>query len=170
MKKLLYLSACFFISLSGFSQINSTTGATPAYISNPVIPAFTVYKAPDSTSFTKENLHKRKPTLLMIFSPDCGHCQHETTVLIENLNHFKNTEILMFTWLPYSDMMSFYKNYKIADHPQITMAWDSKDFFLPYYHVQSYPTLVAYNKYGKFVKAFSGDIKMEEVWKALGNK
>jgi len=170
MKKLEFLFACFFISFSGFSQTNAPIDNTPGYIKDPTIPAFTVYKAPDSTAFTKEDLHKKKPTLLMIFSPDCGHCQHETSVLLENFSHFKNAQILMFTWLPFSDMMSFYKNYKIANYPQITMAWDSKYFFLPYYHVQSYPMLIAYDKKGKFVKAFDGNSKIEEVWKALGNK
>lgn len=168
MKKLLFTLAFFSISYFGFSQTNTANNNTPAYISNPAIPEFTVYKAPDSTVFNNENLHKRKATLIMIFSPDCGHCQHETTVLLQNIDHFKKAQILMTTWLPFSDMVAFYKNYKIADYPQITMGWDKKDFFLPYYHVSSYPSLVVYDKKGKFVKTFNGNIKMEEVWAALG--
>jgi thiol-disulfide isomerase/thioredoxin len=163
MKKLLSLSIFFFLANGIFAQ--STT--KPAYVTNPTIPAFTVYKAPDSTVFTKENLQKKKPTLLMIFSPECGHCQHETTVLLNNISHFKNAQILMTTWLPYQEMISFYKNYKIAEHPEITMGWDKKGFFLPYYSVQTYPALIAYNKDGKLVKTFSGNIKIEEVWQAL---
>ena len=74
----------------------------------------------------------------------------------------------MFTWLPFSDMMTFYKNYKIANYPEITMAWDPKFFFLPYYHVGTYPMLIAYDKKGHLVKTFSGNINIEDVWKALG--
>jgi hypothetical protein len=74
----------------------------------------------------------------------------------------------MVTWLPYTEMMAFYHDYKIAEYPQITMGWDKKDFFLPYYHVQMYPDLVVYNKEGKYVNSFSGEIKMEDVAKALG--
>lgn len=168
MKKIFFLFACSFIFHSGFSQTNPSADNTPEYIRNPGIPDFTLLKAPDSTVFTKENLHRKEPALLMIFSPECGHCQHETEVLLKNIDHFKNAQIIMSTWLPYSEMLAFYKTYKIADYPQITMAWDKKDFFLPYYHVQSYPSLVVYDKEGKFVKTFSGDIKMEEVWAALG--
>jgi thioredoxin-related protein len=168
MKKLLFSVSFFLISWCGFSQTNSFTDKTPAYISNPEIPEFLLYRAPDSTVFTNENIHKRKPTLIMIFSPECGHCQHTTSVLIQNIVHFKNAQILMTTWLPYSEMVAFYKNYKIANYPQITMAWDKKVFFLPYYHVQSYPDLVVYNKNGKYVKSFSGEINMKEVWEAMG--
>ena len=37
----------------------------------------------------------------------------------------------MVTWLPYTEMTSFYHDFKIAEHPQITMGWDKKDFFFP---------------------------------------
>ena len=167
MKKLLFIYSLLLISFCGFSQTGTTQNNIAAYMSNPKIPDFSLYKAPDSVAITNEDLHKRKATLIMIFSPECGHCQHETTVLLQNIDHFKNAQILMTTWLPYSEMMTFYKNYKIADYPQITMGWDKKDFFLPYYHVQSYPNLVVYNKKGKFVKSFSGEINMKDVWEAM---
>ncbi len=169
MKKLLFTTLFFLFSYCSFCQTNAANANTPPYISNPDIPAFSLYKAPDSTAFTNKDLHKRKPTLIMIFSPECGHCQHETTVLQQNMSHFKNAQILMTTWLPFSEMIKFYNDYKIADYPQITMAWDKKDFFLPYYRVQSYPDLVLYDKKGKFVKSFSGEINMQEVWEAMGD-
>ncbi|HUZ59812.1 MAG TPA: hypothetical protein VMU83_13640 [Hanamia sp.] len=168
MKKLLFILSCFLVSYSGFSQTNTSKDNQPPYISNPDIPTFLLHKAPDSTAFTNKDLHKKKPTLIMIFSPECGHCQHETTVLLQNIDHFKKAQILMTTWLPYPEMIKFYRDYKIADYPEITMAWDKKDFFLPYYRVQSYPDLVVYDKKGKFVKSFSGEINLQEVWEAMG--
>jgi thiol-disulfide isomerase/thioredoxin len=168
MKKLLLVLSLSLICYFGYSQTSATNNATPAFISNPTIPAFTLYQAPDSTVFTNQDLEKKKPTLIMIFSPDCGHCQHATTLLLQNISHFKGVQILMTTWLPYSEMVAFYKNYKIADYPQITMGWDKKDFFLPYYHVASYPGMVVYDKKGKYVKSFSGDVNMKDLWEALG--
>lgn len=170
MKRLLFIAGCICISGYGFSQKNAATDKRTDYIKNETFPDFTVYTAPDSSHFTKEDLKKKKATLLMIFSPECGHCQNETRELTKNIDHFRNAQILMVTWLPYSEMLNFYHTYQIAKYPQITMGWDKTDFFLPYYHVQSYPDLVVYNKKGKYVKSFSGDIKMEEVWKALENE
>jgi thiol-disulfide isomerase/thioredoxin len=170
MRKLLFCLSFLFLAYIGFSQTNNAADTLPAYIKSPVIPAFNIYKAPDSTAFTKADIQKGKPTLLMIFSPDCGHCQHMATEILDNIAHFKKAQILMTTWLPYADMMAFYKTYKIAQYPQITMAWDSKYFFLPYYHVHNYPKLIVYNKKGKFVKEFQGNIKVEDVWEALAQK
>ena len=167
MKKLTLLSAFFLISYACFSQTSTKKDNAPTYISNPAIPDFKVYMAPDSTLFTNENFRKNKSTLIMVFSPECGHCQHVTNLLIDDINHFKNTQILMTTWLPYNEMISFYNNYKIANYPQITMGWDKADFFLPYYHVQSFPMLIAYDKKGKLIRAFDGNVKMETIWKAI---
>ena len=170
MRKLLFLSGYLFIAFAGFSQTNTPNDSLPAYIRIGTVPAFATYKAPDSIVFTKKDLQKGKPVLLMIFSPDCGHCQNLIAEILKNIDQFKKTQIVMVTWLPYSDMMSFYKTYKIADYPKITMAWDSKYFFLPYYHVQSFPKLIVYDKKGKFVKEFQGNMQIEEVWKAMGKK
>ena len=167
MKKLTLLSAVFLITYACFSQTSTKKDNAPTYISNPAIPDFKVYKAPDSTLFTNENFRKNKSTLIVVFSPECGHCQHVTNLLIDDINHFKNTQILMTTWLPYNEMISFYNNYKIANYPQITMGWDKADFFLPYYHVQSFPMLIAYDKKGKLIRAFDGNVKMETIWKAI---
>ena len=164
MKRFLVIVSCLCISYCGFSQTNNA----PEYIKNPVIPDFTIYNAPDSSVFTNHDIKKNKPLLLMIFSPECGHCQNVTKELEKYIDHFKGVQILMVTWLPYTEMMAFYHNYKIAEYPQITMGWDKKDFFLPYYHVQMYPGLVVYNNHGKYVKSFNGDIKMEDVAEALG--
>ncbi len=167
MKKLLFILPAFFFYYSGFSQTNATAEKTPAYILNPSIPDFTVYTTPDSTAFTQKDLKKNQPTLLMIFSPECGHCQNETREIVKDIDHFKNTQILMVTWLPYSELVSFYKMFKLADYPQITVAYDKKDFFLPYYEVQMYPKLVVYDKKGKYVNSFSGNIQLEDVLKAM---
>ena len=85
MRKLLFLSASLLISFITFSQSNGLAPDTSAYIRKGVIPSFTVYKAPDSTVFTNNNVQKRKPLLLMLFSPDCGHCQLETEEVLSKM-------------------------------------------------------------------------------------
>ena len=67
-------------------------------------------------------------------------------------------------------MTAFYKDYKIANYPEITMAWDSKYFFLPYYNVRNYPKVIVYDKKGKYVKEFQGDVNIDDVWKTVNKK
>lgn len=169
MNKLLFLPLLLLLARSAYSQEVTPAGETPEYIKKGTVPAFITFKAPDSTLYTTGDLEKKTPLLMMLFSPDCGHCQNVTTELLNNINHFKKDRILMITWLPYSDMLKFYKEYKIANYPQITMSWDSKFFFVPYYHVHMYPKLIVYNRKGNYVSEFEGNIKIADVWKAMGN-
>lgn len=169
MKRILFLIGCLSVTVAGFSQ-KSPGDTVPAYIRTGVIPAFTTYAAPDSTVFTRQNINKGKPVLLMIFSPDCSHCQNVTKEIVKNIAHFKKAQIIMITWLPYADMTAFYKDYKIANYPEIKMAWDSKYFFLPYYNVRNYPKLIVYDKKGKYVKEFQGDVDIDDVWKTMNKK
>ena len=171
MKRLLILVFVVLVSATSFSQTNTAAEDTFAYTKQG-LPAFTVYKAPDSTAFTNKDVKKKRPVLLMLFSPECGHCQHVAKEILEHLDSHKKTnmKILMVTWLPYNTLVSFNKDYKIADYSMITLGWDSKFFFVPFYHVTTFPKLIVYDKNGKFVKSFESNIKIEDVWKALGEK
>ncbi|MEO8569823.1 MAG: redoxin domain-containing protein [Ginsengibacter sp.] len=164
MKNLLFLIILLLPAVTGFSQADNET---PVYLRFPTIPKFTVYKAPDSTAFSRENLQKKKPVLFMVFSPDCEHCQHETEELLANIKKFKNTQIVMITYLPYEEMIAFYKNYKIANYPQITMARDTKFFFPVFFKVKNLPSVFLYDKKGDFKKAFEGSVKIDDITSAL---
>lgn len=166
MKNLFTLLMGIVIACPVFSQ-SPAPNESAVYLRFPTIPQFTVYKAPDSTAFTREDLQKKKETVFFIFSPDCGHCQHETEALIENINAFKNAQIIMITYLPYGEMMKFYKIYHIAKYPQITMARDNKFFFPVFFKVQNLPSIFVYDKKGNFKKSFEGSVKMEDILKEL---
>ena len=164
MRKIFILVITLFTALQSFSQADSTK---PIYLRFPTLPQFTIYKASDSTTFTREDLQKRKQTIFIIFSPDCEHCQHETEALIANIDKFKDVQIVMVDYLPFEDMKKFYVNYKIENYPNIIMGRDAK-FFLPiFFKVESLPAIYVYDKKGNFKQAFSGSVKMDKIAEAL---
>lgn len=69
----------------------------------------------------------------------------------------------MITHLPYSEMIAFYKQYKIANYPQITMARDTKFFFPVFFKVQNFPSFYIYDKKGNFKKAFEGSVNVMDI-------
>ena len=155
MKKVFLLPALLFFGFSLFAQEDSTA---PVYQRFPTIPQFTVYKAPDSTAFSRDDLQKRKPVVFMVFSPDCEHCQHETELLLADIKKFKGAQIVMVTYLPYDEMMAFYKHYDLAKYPEITVARDTKFFFPVFFKVRNLPSIYVYDKKGNFRKNFEGSI------------
>ena len=160
MKSLFILLIAIGSGYCSYSQLDSTM---PVYLRFPVIPQFTIYKAADSSAFKRENLFKKKPTVFIIFSPDCEHCQKETDSLIAHINLFHNAQIVMTTYMAHDLMVKFYQDYKIAKHHEIIMGRDAKFFFPIFFKVQSLPAIYVYDKKGKFKKAFEGSVNITKV-------
>ena len=140
--------------------------STLSFLQFPV-PPFNIIKAPDSTRFTKSDLSKKKPTVIIIFSPDCEHCQHETKELTGHIDLFKKAQIVMASTMEYSYIKKFYEDYKIADYPNIIMGRDPSYFLGTFFHVRFFPAIFVYDKKGKFVKSFDGNAPIEKIAEAL---
>ena len=163
MPRSILLLLLLIVFTEGFGQVDSTT---PVYLRFPTLPEFTVYKAPDSSLFSRDDLQK-KPTVFILFSPDCEHCQHETAELIKNIDQFKKVQILMVTYMPYDSMMAFYRHYNIAAYPNIIMARDSKYILPIFFDLKQLPSIFIYNKKGKLKKAFSGSTEIKSIIEEL---
>jgi thiol-disulfide isomerase/thioredoxin len=167
MKKIFVALLLNFVLATSFAQSSDSAATLPVYLRFPSVPEFTIFKAPDSTAFTRNNLDKKKNTMFFIFSPECSHCQHETEAMLEKIKEFKNTEIVMVTYLPFNEMMAFYHKYHIDAYPQIVMGRDTKFFFPVFFKVQDFPSMYIYDKKGKFKQAFEGAVKIEDLVAAL---
>ena len=151
------------LSLFCFQQADAQADSIPVYKRFTGLPVFSMMKIPDSIKFTRDNLSKKKATIIMLFSPDCDHCVQATNDLLQNITLFKNVQILMVSSLDFKFMQKFYQDHKIADYPNITMGRDGSFYLGTFYNLRSYPSLYLYNKKGKFVKEFESNFKMETV-------
>jgi len=121
---------------------------------------------PDSSSFyTKDDLPKKKAVMLMLFNPQCEHCQHETEELIKNIDKFKDIHIVMATSMLFDSMMVFREKYKLAQYDNIVVGQDSQFFLITYYMLHNLPFLAFYNKKKELISVFEGSLGMEEVLK-----
>ncbi len=139
----------------------------PAYKRIPTVPPFSLALAGDSSTFTKTDIRKKKPIIMMVFSPDCDHCVHATEDLITNINSLKNTEIVLASSLSYESVVKFYNDLKLSAYPNIHVGYDSKRFLSSFYEVKSFPSIFLYNKKGNFKEGFEGDVSFEKIAKSL---
>ncbi len=159
------LIACLLLLF--FQQADAQQDTLPIYRRFPVVPVFSITTAPDSIKFTKDDLKKKRPTIIILFSPDCDHCQHATRDLLEHIDLFKKVQIVMVSSMDYSHIKKFYQDFHIAAHPNITMGWDAAFMLSSFYKIQQFPSLFIYDKKGDFVKAFEGTFPMKTVAKEL---
>ena len=130
------------------------------------IPIFSI-QVPDSTWFFNTDLVKKKPVLILYFSPDCGHCQLELEHIIAKMNEMKKLQIVMITSRSFQDMSDFSVRYKINKFPTITIGRDPAYNITRFYKVEFTPFSALYNKKGKLVKVYRTGIDLEELVKLV---
>ena len=118
------LLCCWALSVSCFAQQDTSL----LYLRFPTIPPFKLINVPDSTYFIKDDLKKKTPTIVMVFSPDCEHCQEMTKQITANIKLFKKAQIVMATPVGFSYVKKFYEEYKISNYSAITMGRDPTYF------------------------------------------
>ena len=163
MKKIIFLFLIIVLSKASFAQIDTSL----LYLRFPIVPTFKLINIADSSVFTKNNLKKKKSTVIIIFSPTCENCVEEIKELKEKIGLFKKSQIVMVSPLEYNYLRTFYDENKIADYPTITMGRDPSYFLGTFYKVRSLPSIFVYNKKGNLVKSFIGSTAVEEIAAAL---
>jgi thiol-disulfide isomerase/thioredoxin len=132
------------------------------YQKTPYIPSFSIL-TPDSTWFRRVDLEEKKPTLILYFSPDCGHCQTETEEIISKMKDLKNLQIVMITSRPYADMINFSNHYKIDRFRPIKIGTDPARMVTRFYDVRFTPFSALYDKNGKLIKVYKSGIDLPEL-------
>jgi thioredoxin-related protein len=153
----LILLACMSLSVSAQQD------SLKVYERFPDVPPFKITRLPDSTQFSKSDLQKKTATLIMVFSPDCEHCQHATEDLLKHIDLFKKVQVIMATPLEYRFIEPFYTHYKIADYPGIVIGRDPTNFLGSFFGIKNFPSLFLYDRKGKFVQAFEGSVSFEKI-------
>lgn len=163
MKKIVLL----LLPLMAALLCNAQQDTSKLYLQFPDIPPFSITKVPDSSIFSKQDLKKKKPTLIMLFSPDCEHCQQQTNELKKDFKLLKNVQIIMVSFLNYNLIKKFYDEYNIINLPNVCMGRDGNYFLGTFYKPHIFPSMFLYNKKGKFVKNFEGNVSARQILENL---
>lgn len=164
MRFIMVFFLAMFVSFASMAQKDTTAprDTLAAYQKSPYIPSFKI-QLPDSSWFSKTNLQLNRPTFILYFSPDCGHCQIETEELLSKMKEFNNLQIVMVTSRPFEDMASFADHYKIKRFPSIKIGTDPARLVTRFYDVKFTPFSALYNKKGRLVKVYEKGADLEEL-------
>ncbi|MDP4261808.1 MAG: redoxin domain-containing protein [Bacteroidota bacterium] len=154
------------LSAGTLAAQNSPDSSLP-YKRFPTVPPFKLLETDSASFFTKADLKKNKAVLLMLFSPTCEHCQHETEELLKNMDEFKKIQIVMATTMPFVQMKEFYAKYELEKYKNIKVGQDIQYMLPSFYLVRNLPYLAMYDKDGKLLSTFEGTMKMEDLIKVF---
>ncbi len=160
MKQWLLFFLVLGVSLNAVAQVDSTT---PPYKKFPTLPPIQLLLGDSTTKFTKENLPQKKPVLIMLFSPECSHCQHEAEELTAYKEEMKNIQVVMITFHPLWQMNEFVEKYKLKELNNVVVGKDLYLVLPSFYSIHNLPFHALYDKKGNLISVFEGSMEISKM-------
>ncbi|MEO5946203.1 MAG: redoxin domain-containing protein [Chitinophagaceae bacterium] len=162
MKQIILLFGFIAISLFSSAQGDSTLSPSERFR---LFPQAKFLLSDSVTYFTKADLKKNKPAMMMVFNPECEHCQHETEELTKNIDKFKGIQIVMSSMVTITEIKGFIEKYQLSKYDNIIVGKDVSYFLPAYYQFNNLPFLAFYDKKQKLISTFSGSMKIDDILK-----
>lgn len=117
--------------------------------------------------YTKNDLTPGKATVFIYFNSTCDYCQHEAQDIAQNISEFSETQLVFVSTEPLEVIERFAKSYGLLDHENVDFVQDPNWTFATEFDAVSIPFLLIYDETGTLVKRHKGQIKAENLLKAL---
>ncbi|GAB3415251.1 peroxiredoxin family protein [Niabella aquatica] len=160
---LLVISAIGILLYKIINRVNSKTAAEQR---TAILPAFTFYTL-SNTPFTNDSLIKVKGTVIIYFNTGCEHCQYETEQVVKYANKLQQADFLMVSHQPVSELKVFDSIYSIAACSFIKLLHDREYTMQRVFGANTVPTIFIYNKDNRFIKKYSGEVKIDAIIDAI---
>ena len=164
MKKSAFIFLMLVININVFSQ----TDTTAPYLKTKLLPAFSLLTI-DSVEFSQSILDEKKNTIIMLFNPECDHCQEQLELLLSVLQVVQSAQIILSSIETHEKNRIFYNKNHLEKYPFVHLGKDYKYFFGAYYRPNTIPVLAFYNAKKQLIFFNQGNTKRKQVEQALKN-
>lgn len=159
MKKTLLFSGFLFLVSLAVAQADTSK----PYIKNPQLPGISLM-GNDSVSFPlQQKIAAGKPVLLMLFNPECGHCQKQFDLLAADPDLASHLQVVLISVTTLKMNREFAEKNHIGKYPSVLMGQDYKGFCMNFFQPRTIPTLVLYNASGQFTGIHYGNLEKKEL-------
>ena len=116
---------------------------------------------------SKIDVHALKEnTILILFQPDCDHCQREAKEIRENLDSFKNYSLYFISADQRAAVEKFGKDYDLIGHTNVYFALTTVDDVLKNFGAIPAPSVYIYGDQ-KLVQKFNGEVTIDRILQAI---
>jgi thiol-disulfide isomerase/thioredoxin len=170
MKKVTTLLSVFIVSLFATMTLSAQENIDPnaPFLKDKNLPKFTL-NLTTGKSFSNTQIPKTKYTCIIIFSPDCSHCQEEATELTKNADKFKSVFFIWNSYKEMADIKAFATKYGLDKQSNVIVGRDP-EFSIPVFFRPRMTPFVALYERGQLLKVYEQGVKVPELLKIIGGK
>ena len=116
---------------------------------------------------SKINVHALKEkTILILFQPDCDHCQREAKEIRENLDAFKEYTLYFISADQMASVQKFSEDYGLSGHSNVRFALTTVDDVIRNFGGIPSPSVYIYIDQ-KLVQQFNGEVTIGRILQAI---
>ena len=127
------------------------------------LPFFNLLLPDSTTRFNTAMIPEGKTTILLYFSPDCEHCQHETEGILHAMDSLKEIRFYFITTDSLNRMTVFYNFYQLYRYPNITVGQDYTSSFRRRFNSPAQHYLVIYDQHKRQKGVFEGATSVSQI-------
>jgi hypothetical protein len=162
MKKIIVSLIIMVCGNAAFCQYDTT----PPYLKTKLLPGFNLLSL-DSTVFDQSVLTEKNNTIIMLFNPECEHCQDQLKLMLDIPELVSSTNVILASTETLQKIKIFYDKFHLENYALIHIGKDHKYFFGGFYQPKTIPVLAFYNKQNELVYFNQGSVKKKQILDAL---
>lgn len=124
----------------------------------------------ENSIFDNLRMDKIRPKVFIHFNSECDACQNEALKISNNLESFKDYQILYISNETPNKLIKFAKNYHLYNIENIIFLHDSENTFPKWVNSSSVPYILAYDNMGNLRYKNKGMANISELIKSLENE
>lgn len=101
--------------------------------------------------------------VLVLFQPDCDHCQREAAQIRENLKAFDSYQLYFISNVTDQELIKFAKDYKFDSASNVHFATTTADQIVSNFGPLDTPSLFVYSAEGKLMHKFIGETDISKI-------
>lgn len=164
MKRFLVLNIMLVMALFAYSQ-QGTTPTEPPFKRFPTVPPLKLLRTDSATIYSKKDIPKKKPVMIIVFSPDCDHCQHEAKDIMAHIDQLKDILIIFCSPAKLYTINQFANTYGLTKNKNIIVGQDFSYLLTSFYGMRNFPFIACYDKKQQLITSFDGSFPIEKVLK-----
>ena len=142
-------------------------------ISEPkAMPLTTVNELPDmrirlADGNTVDIKEIKSKVILVLFQPDCDHCQNEAQQIEAHLDDFQQYDLYFISSASITEVKTFAENYNLSGRPKVWFGTTTLESILNNFGGIPAPSLYIYHEGGKLIQELNGEIDISVILKYL---
>lgn len=130
------------------------------------LPNLSLFTLHDSIRFDLKALLP-EPIILIHFNSTCDHCQYEASSIHQSINRFRDSQLVFFSTESIKLIQNFSSKYKLNQYSNILFLKINPTDATKSLGKLHIPHIFIYNRSGKLVKEFKGEVKPESILKYI---